>query len=92
MRRQMIGHRDIQRFQRLQCPRHRSVDLLPSLLQLLAPQVMLDKRGLEVPDALPQFGYGTLGGWSAMLIYVMALGTALYLRWRSKAWQRIRLG
>jgi MATE family multidrug resistance protein len=43
-------------------------------------------------DALPQFGYGTLGGWSAMLIYVMALGTALYLRWRSKAWQKIRLG
>jgi len=42
-------------------------------------------------DVLPQFGYGTLGGWVAMLIYVCALGTALYLRWRSGAWQRIRL-
>jgi MATE family multidrug resistance protein len=42
-------------------------------------------------DFLPQFGYGTLGGWVAMLIYVCGLGTALYLRWRSGAWQRIRL-
>jgi MATE family multidrug resistance protein len=42
-------------------------------------------------DVLPQFGYGTLGGCVAMLIYVCALGTALYLRWRSGAWQRIRL-
>jgi MATE family multidrug resistance protein len=40
---------------------------------------------------LPQFGFGTLGGWTAMLIYVSALGSALFLRWRSKAWQRIRL-
>jgi MATE family multidrug resistance protein len=42
-------------------------------------------------DVLPQFGYGTRGGWVAMLIYVCALGTALYLRWRSGAWERIRL-
>jgi MATE family multidrug resistance protein len=42
-------------------------------------------------DVLPQFGFGTFGGWTAMLVYVMALGTALFLRWRSSAWQRIRL-
>ena len=40
---------------------------------------------------LPQFGFGAVGGWVAVLIYVMVLGTTLLLRWRSRAWQRIRL-
>jgi MATE family multidrug resistance protein len=40
---------------------------------------------------LPQFGYGALGGWAALVFYVMLLGTTLCLRWRSGAWQRIRL-
>lgn len=40
---------------------------------------------------LPQFGWGALGGWCALVIYVMLLGTTLLLRWRSGAWQRIRL-
>ena len=40
---------------------------------------------------LPQFGWGAIGGWIAVLIYVMALGTMLYLRWRSRAWQAIRI-
>jgi MATE family, multidrug efflux pump len=40
---------------------------------------------------LPQFGWGTVGGWVAVLIYVMVLGSTLYLRWRSRAWQAIRI-
>ena len=40
---------------------------------------------------LPQFGWGAIGGWAALVIYVMLLGTTLLLRWRSRAWQRIRL-
>jgi multidrug resistance protein, MATE family len=40
---------------------------------------------------LPQFGFGAIGGWSALVCYVMLLGTTLCLRWRSGAWQRIRL-
>ena len=40
---------------------------------------------------LPQFGYGAVGGWVAVLVYIMVLGSALLLRWRSRAWQRIRL-
>jgi MATE family, multidrug efflux pump len=40
---------------------------------------------------LPQFGYGAVGGWAALVIYVMLLGTTLCLRWRSRAWQRIKL-
>jgi MATE family multidrug resistance protein len=40
---------------------------------------------------LPQFGWGAFGGWVAVLIYVMVLGSTLFLRWRSRAWQAIRL-
>jgi MATE family multidrug resistance protein len=40
---------------------------------------------------LPQFGLGAVGGWYALVVYVMLLGTTLFLRWRSGAWQRIRI-
>jgi MATE family multidrug resistance protein len=40
---------------------------------------------------LPQFGWGAVGGWVAVLIYVMVLGSTLFLRWRSRAWQAIRI-
>jgi multidrug resistance protein, MATE family len=39
---------------------------------------------------LPQLGWGSLGGWTALLIYVLLLGTTLCVRWRSRAWQKIR--
>jgi MATE family multidrug resistance protein len=42
-------------------------------------------------DFLPQFGWGAVGGWMAVLIYVMVLGSTLFLRWRSRAWQAIRI-
>jgi MATE family multidrug resistance protein len=41
---------------------------------------------------LPQFGFGTAGGWSALLVYTFSLATAMLLRWRSGAWRRINLG
>jgi len=41
-------------------------------------------------DVLPQMGWGTLGGWGAIVIYVMLLGLTLFVRWRSGTWQRIR--
>lgn len=40
---------------------------------------------------LPQFGLGAVGGWLAALLYVFALGVTLWLRWRSRAWQKIRI-
>lgn len=40
---------------------------------------------------LPQLGLGAVGGWLALLAYVAALGTALFLRWRSQAWKTIRI-
>ncbi|MBS0394864.1 MAG: MATE family efflux transporter [Proteobacteria bacterium] len=40
---------------------------------------------------LPQLGYGALGGWAVSVVYVVLLGSSLWLRWRSGAWRRIRL-
>jgi MATE family multidrug resistance protein len=40
---------------------------------------------------LPQEGWGAVGGWSAMVLYVLLLGTILFARWRSAAWQAIRI-
>jgi multidrug resistance protein, MATE family len=42
-------------------------------------------------DWLPQFGLGAVGGWFAALIYIFFLGLMLWLRWHSRAWQRIVL-
>ena len=40
---------------------------------------------------LPQFGLGVVGGWTALLIYVVALGSIMALRWRSGAWRGVRV-
>jgi len=40
---------------------------------------------------LPQFGWGVIGGWVAIVIYLLVLGSTLFLRWRSGVWQRIRI-
>lgn len=42
-------------------------------------------------DVLPQLGWGAVGGWIAVLFYMFVLGTTLFLRWRSRAWQQIRI-
>jgi len=42
-------------------------------------------------DVLPEYGFGAVGGWVAAVVYVLVLGSTLLLRWRSRAWQRIRL-
>jgi len=49
-------------------------------------------RGQGFIPGLPQFGFGAVGAWVAALVYVVALGLALYARWRSGAWRRVRLG
>jgi multidrug resistance protein, MATE family len=40
---------------------------------------------------LPQLGWGSVGGWVALNIYIVILGSVLFIRWRSRAWQRIRI-
>ncbi len=42
-------------------------------------------------DNVPGFGLGAVGGWSAILVYVLAIGTALWFRWKNGAWKKIRL-
>lgn len=42
-------------------------------------------------DWLPQFGLGAIGGWIAAVLYITALGLAMYLRWRSGAWRKITI-
>jgi MATE family multidrug resistance protein len=67
--------------------------VLPMSLLFFAPlaHALTFAPGQGWVHFLPQFGYGAVGGWVAVLVYVMVLGSALLLRWRSGAWQRIQL-
>lgn len=40
---------------------------------------------------LPQFDRGVLGAWTAAIVYIVALGITMFLRWRSGAWRRMQL-
>jgi len=42
-------------------------------------------------EDVPGFGFGAVGGWTALLVYVLAIGLALWLRWRNGAWRHIHL-
>ena len=42
-------------------------------------------------DFLPQYGWGAIGGWVAVVIYLMLVGSVLFARWRSGAWRRITI-
>ena len=68
--------------------------VLPLSLLLFAPLAhsLTFAPGHGWVSFLPQFGYGAVGGWVAVVVYVLTLGSALFLRWRSRAWQRINLG
>jgi multidrug resistance protein, MATE family len=67
--------------------------VLPVSLLLFVPlaHMLTFAPGQGWVHFLPQFGYGAYGGWVAVLVYVMVLGSTLFLRWRSRAWQRIHL-
>jgi MATE family multidrug resistance protein len=42
-------------------------------------------------DFLPQWGLGARGGWLSVVIYTLLVGTTLATRWRSRAWQQLRI-
>src|ERR1700683_1640868 len=67
--------------------------VLPVSLLLFVPlaHALTFAPGQGWVNFLPQFGFGATGGWVAVLIYVMVLGMTLFLRWRSRAWQSIRI-
>lgn len=39
----------------------------------------------------PGFGWGVNGGWMAVIVYIVIAGTSLWVRWRSRAWQSMKL-
>jgi MATE family multidrug resistance protein len=67
--------------------------VLPVSLLLFVPlaHALTFKPGQGWFTFLPQFGWGAEGGWVAVLVYVIVLGSTLFLRWRSRAWQAIRI-
>jgi MATE family multidrug resistance protein len=42
-------------------------------------------------EVLPQLGWGAAGGWFAVVVYALLVGAALFLRWRSRSWQRLTI-
>jgi MATE family multidrug resistance protein len=42
-------------------------------------------------DVVPQLGWGSNGGWLAVVVYISLLGLTLFARWRSAVWQRLHL-
>ena len=67
------------------------VILLSWFLFVPAAHMLSFKPGQGWVDWLPQFGLGAIGGWLAAVLYIFALGVAMWLRWRSRAWEKIRL-
>lgn len=67
------------------------VFLCATLLFLPLTHLLTFSPGRGWIEHAPGFGYGAVGGWTALLIYVLAIGIALWLRWRHGAWRHIRL-
>lgn len=67
--------------------------VLPLSMLLLVPlaHMLTFAPGEGWVHFLPQLGWGATGGWIAVVVYLVVLSSALYLRWRSGAWRRIRL-
>jgi MATE family multidrug resistance protein len=42
-------------------------------------------------DGWPQYGLGAHGGWYALALYVVLLGSCMYWRWWHGAWRRVYL-
>ena len=42
-------------------------------------------------EILPLAGFGAIGGWVAVVIYIALLGVALWWRWRSRAWMQVQI-
>jgi MATE family multidrug resistance protein len=67
--------------------------VLPLSLLLFLPlaHMLTFAPGQGWVHCLPQWGWGAVGGWVAVVIYLMVLAGALNLRWRSGAWRSITL-
>jgi MATE family multidrug resistance protein len=56
-----------------------------------AAHVMTFHSGEGWFDVLPQLGFGVVGGWTTLLVYVVLLGVTMQWRWRARTWQRVRI-
>ena len=56
-----------------------------------ATHMLVFEPGQGLVDFLPQFGLGAHGAWYAAVGYIVLLGGAMLLRWRSAAWQKMVL-
>jgi MATE family multidrug resistance protein len=67
--------------------------VIPVSLLLFVPMAhsFIFAPGQGLVNFLPQFGWGPYGGWVAAMLYLMLLGTTLFMRWRSAGWKRIRI-
>ncbi|MGE0310960.1 MAG: MATE family efflux transporter [Lautropia sp.] len=66
--------------------------LLSWLVFLPLVHVLTFDGGAGPIAALPGIGAGSVGGWSAAVVYVTLLAVVLVSRWRSDRWTRIRVG
>ncbi|MGE3927427.1 MAG: MATE family efflux transporter, partial [Lautropia sp.] len=53
--------------------------------------VLTFTRGTGPIAALPGFGLGSVGGWWASVVYILALAVAMSARWRSRRWMSMRV-
>ena len=42
-------------------------------------------------EGLPQSGMGARGGWIALMVYAILLGSSMFWRWRVGVWRRVRI-
>lgn len=61
------------------------------LLFVPIAHVLTFREGQGWVNLLPQLGFGTVGGWSALLGYIFFLGLVMLWRWRARAWQHITI-
>ncbi|MCJ2543883.1 MATE family efflux transporter [Thermostichus vulcanus] len=61
------------------------------LVFLPLAQMMIFPSGQSWLPFLPGLGWGAVGGWLAVLIYVAGLGSLMVSRWRSGIWQKTSL-
>lgn len=70
-----------------------AIMLVALSLGLFVPvtHMLVFAEGQGLVDFLPQFGLGAHGAWYSAVGYIVLLGGAMLLRWRSGAWKRMAL-
>lgn len=72
---------------------------LPSLLAILLSwlgfvpltHILTFEQGEGLVHFFPQQGWGIFGGWTAAILFTLAISSSLFWRWQSNVWQKIGL-